>query len=125
MQKLLLLFMFIGGALFSQSAGYCKITKTGPDPSPKSKLTIKFVGPQGKPATSHLAFKMNNDTVIQPTPDKAGIYVMTLKPGTYTFRFFVKYWHDVDSKPIVLKPKTNTCITVKFEPEEIGSAPVK
>lgn len=126
MQKLfLLIFLFFGSVLFSQSTGYCKITKTSPDKGPQAKLTIKFVNPQGKPATSHLAFKINNDKVVQPTPDKAGIYEMSLDPGTYTFKFFVKFWHDVDSKPLVLKAKTNTFITVKFEPEDIGSAPVK
>lgn len=127
MQKLIFFFFLLSGTVFAQSSkGFCKITKVSPDPVAKSKITFKFVNPQGKPATSRVAFKiLNNDSIVQPEIDKFGNYEMVLKPGTYSFNFFVKFWQDVDSKPIVLKPKTNTFVTVKFEPVEIGSAPVK
>lgn len=126
MHKIVLIFFLISAALLAQAqTGFCKITKVSPDHCQKSKLTLKFVNPQGKPATSHVAFKMNNDTVIQPKIDKTGTYEMTLEPGTYNFNFFVKYWHDVNSKAFVLKPKTNTFLIVKFEAVEIGSTPVK
>ena len=124
MQKLIFLFLFISGIAFSQKHGTCKVTKTSPDT--KTKITFRFVGPMGKPATSHLAFKMNGDSIIQPKIDKkTGIYVMTLNPGTYNFNFYVKFWYDVDSAPIILKPKTNTFVVVKFEAKEIGGESVK
>jgi len=123
MKKLLFLFLFISGIAFSQH-GTCKVTKTSPDA--KTKITFRFVSPSGKPASSHLAFKMNGDSVIQPKIDKkTGIYVMTLNPGTYNFNFYVKFWYDVDSAPIILKPKTNTFVVVKFEAKEIGGESVK
>ena len=123
MQKLLFLFLFISTSLFSQR-GTCKVTKTSPDA--KTKITFRFVSPSGKPATSHLAFKMNGDSIIQPKIDKkTGLYVMTLQPGTYNFNFYVKFWYDVDSAPIILKPKTNTFVVVKFEAKEIGGESVK
>ncbi len=123
MQKLVFLFLFISGIAFSQR-GTCKVTKTSPDT--KTKITFRFVSPSGKPAASHLAFKMNGDTIIQPKIDKkTGIYVMTLSPGTYNFNFYVKFWYDVDSAPIILKPKTNTFVVVKFEAKEIGGESVK
>lgn len=50
---------------------------------------------------------------------------MEAEPGTYSYNFYVKYWHDVNSKPIILKPNTNTFVTVKFEAVEIGTTPVK
>ena len=126
MQKLLLFFLLVSGTVFSQtSKGFCKITKVSPETGSKSKITFKFINPQGKPATSRVAFKINNDSIVQPEIDKSGNYEMEVKPGTYTFNFFVKFWQDVDSKPIVIKPKTNTFVTVKFEAVEIGSAPVK
>jgi hypothetical protein len=126
MQKLLFFFLFIGSTMFAQiPKGYCKPTKVSPDKTSQSKITFKFVNPQGKPATSHVAFKINGDKIVQPEIDKAGIYEMTLEPGTYSFNFFVKFWYDIDSKPLVLKPKTNTFVTVKFEAVEIGSTPVK
>ncbi|HRD39494.1 MAG TPA: hypothetical protein PLC65_12745 [Bacteroidia bacterium] len=126
MQKFFLIFLFFGTTLLAQiPKGYCKPMKVEADPSSKSKLTIKFINPQGKPATSHVAFRINGDSLVQPEIDKTGTYVMKLNPGTYTFNFFVKYWYDVNSKPITLKPKTNTFITVKFEAVEIGSSPVK
>ena len=124
MQKLLFLFLFISGIAFSQSHGTCKVTKTAADA--KTKITFRFVGPSGKPATSHLAFKMNGDSIIQPKIDKkTGIYVMTLAPGTYNFNFYVKFWYDVNSASIILKPKTNTFVVVKFEAKEIGGEPIK
>ena len=124
MQKLLLFFLFISGITFSQTHGSCKVTKTTPDT--KTKITFRFLTPLGKPASSHLAFKMNGDTIIQPKIDKkTGIYVMTLQPGTYNFNFYVKFWYDVDSAPISLKPKTNTMVVVKFEAKEIGGEAVK
>ncbi len=126
MQKLLIILLFLGSSIVAQiPKGYCKPTKVEADPTSKAKLTIKFINPQGKPATSHVAFKVNGDSLVQPEIDSKGIYVMKLTPGTYSFNFFVKYWHDVNSKPITLKPKTNTYITVKFEAVEIGSTPVK
>lgn len=126
MQKFFLVFLFFGTTLLAQiPKGYCKPTKVVADPTSKSKLTIKFINPQGKPATSRVAFKINGDSLVQPDIDKTGTYVMKLNPGTYTFNFFVKFWYDVESKPITLKPKTNTFITVKFEAVEIGSTPVK
>lgn len=124
MQKLFFLFLFISGVTFSQSHGTCKVTKTSPDA--KTKITFRFVSPSGKPATSHLAFKMNGDTIIQPKIDKkTGLYTMILTPGTYNFNFYVKFWYDVDSAPIALKPKTNTMVVVKFEAKEIGGESVK
>jgi hypothetical protein len=122
MQKLFFLFLFIGGSLFSQR-GTCKVTKRSPDT--KTKITFRFVSPSGKPASSHLAFKMNGDTIIQPKIDKkTGLYVMTLQPGKYNFNFYVKFWYDVNSAPIILKPKTNTFVVVKFEAKEIGGESV-
>ena len=124
MQKLFFLFLFISGITFSQTHGTCKVTKTTPDA--KTKITFRFVSPSGKPATSHLAFKMNGDTIIQPKIDKkTGLYVMTLQPGTHSFNFYVKFWYDVDSAPITLKPKTNTMVVVKFEAKEIGGESIK
>ena len=126
MQKLLLFFLFISGVLLSQTHGTCKITKTTAETSGKTKITFRFISPSGKPATSHLAFKMNGDSIIQPKIDKkTGLYVMILRPGTYNFNFYVKFWHDVDSAPIILKPKTNTFVAVKFEAKEIGGEPIK
>ncbi len=124
MKKLILLFVIISGTLFSQQhVGYCKITKVSPDPTKFSKITFKFLTPEGKPALSRVAIKLNNDTVIQPKIEKDGTYVMMRLPGTYTFSFFVKYWHDVNAKPITVKSKTNTFVTVKFDAEEIGGTP--
>lgn len=126
MYKFFLLFVLSSAVTLSQiPKGFCKVTKVSAEAVSKSKITFKFINPQGKPATSRVAFKMNNDTTITPKIDKTGMYSMTLDPGTYNFVFFVKYWYDVESKPIVLKPKTNTQVTVKFEPVEIGSTPVK
>src|SRR5574343_248995 len=106
MYKFFLLFVLSSVVALSQiPKGFCKVTKVSTETISKSKITFKFVNPQGKPATSRVAFKMNNDTTITPKIDKAGIYSMTLDPGTYSFVFFVKYWYDVESKPIVLKPK--------------------
>lgn len=124
MKKLLFLFLIISSVAFSQTHGSCKVTKTSPDA--KTKITFRFVSPSGKPATSHLAFKMNGDSIIQPKIDKkTGLYTMTLQPGTYNFNFYVKFWYDVDSAPIILKPKTNTFVVVKFEAKEIGGESVK
>lgn len=124
MQKLVFIFLFISGVVMSQTHGTCKVTKTTPDA--KTKITFRFLTPLGKPATSHLAFKMNGDTIIQPKIDKkTGLYVMTLQPGTYNFNFYVKFWYDVDSAPITIKPKTNTMVVVKFEAKEIGGEAVK
>ncbi len=69
---------------------------------------------------------MNGYTIIQPKIDKkTGLYTMTVAPGTYNFNFYVKFWYDVDSAPITLKPKTNTTVVVKFEAKEIGGEAVK
>lgn len=126
MQKLILLFLFVSGIAFSQTHGTCKITKTSPESSGKTKITFRFLGPTGKPATSHLAFKMDGDTIIQPKIDKkTGLYVMNVQPGSHTFNFYVKFWYDVDSAPIAIKPKTNTFVVVKFEAKEIGGESVK
>ena len=65
MQKLFFFFLFISGIAFSQTHGTCKITKTTPDT--KTKITFRFVSPSGKPATSHLAFKMNGDNQLIET----------------------------------------------------------
>ena len=124
MQKLVFIFLFISGVVMSQTHGTCKVTKSTADA--KTKITFRFVSPSGKPATSHLAFKMNGDTIIQPKIDKkTGLYTMTLVPGTYNFNFYVKFWYDVDSAPITLKPKTNTMVVVKFEAKEIGGESIK
>lgn len=126
MKTLLSLFLFISGFAFSQSHGSCKVTKTTPETSGKTKITFRFISPSGKPATSHLAFKMDGDTIIQPKIDKkTGLYVMNAEPGTHNFNFYVKFWYDVDSAPITIKPKTNTFVVVKFEAKEIGGEPVK
>lgn len=126
MQKLILfLFLFFGTLFSNGQTGFCKITKAVPDKCSDAKITFKFLNPQGKPATSHLTFKVNGDEIIQPEIDKTGTYEMEVEPGTYNYNFYVKYWHDVNSKPIVLKPKTNTFVTVKFEAMEIGTTPVK
>lgn len=126
MKKLLIVFLFISGTAFAQSHGSCKVTKTTPNQAGKTNITFRFIGPAGKPATSHLAFKMDGDTIIQPKIDKkSGLYVMNVEPGTHTFNFYVKYWYDVDSAPIVIKPKTNTMVVVKFEAKEIGGEPVR
>jgi hypothetical protein len=126
MKKIILFFLLISGALISQpSGGSCKITKVSPDPGGKCKITFKFIGPGGKPAISRIAIKLSKDSIIQPKIDSKGIFVLTRVPGTYNFSFFVKYWQDVVSQPIILKPKTNTFITVKFDAQEIGGAPVK
>lgn len=126
MQKIFLIFLFISAAMLSQTHGTFKVTKTSPEPNGKTKITFRFVSPGGKPATSHLAFKMNGDTIIQPKIDKkTGLYVMTVAPGTYNFNFYVKFWYDVDSAPITVKPKTNTFVVVKFEAKEIGGEPIK
>lgn len=126
MKKFLFLFLFVTSLSFSQSHGSCKVTKTSPEPSGKTKITFRFVSPNGKPATSHLAFKMDGDTIIQPKIDKkTGLYVMNVEPGTHSFNFYVKFWYDVDSAPIAIKPKTNTFLVVKFEAKEIGGEPVR
>ncbi len=124
MKKFLLFFLISSGAAFSQAhVGYCKITKVSPDPIHASKITFKFLTPEGKPALSRVAVKLSNDSVIQPKIHSDGTFVLTRVPGTYTFSFFVKYWHDVDAKPITLKAKTNTFVTVKFDAQEIGGTP--
>lgn len=124
MKKLFLLFLFISGITFSQTHGTCKVTKTMADT--KTKITFRFVSPSGKPATSHLAFKMDGDTIIQPKIDKkTGLFVMPVEPGSHTFNFYVKFWYDVDSAPIIIKPKTNTFVVVKFEAKEIGGEAIK
>lgn len=126
MQKFFFFFLFVSGLTFSQNHGSCKITKTSPESSGKTKITFRFIGPGGKPATSHLAFKMDGDTIIQPKIDKkTGLFVMNIEPGTHKFNFYVKFWYDVDSAPLVFKPKTNTSVVVKFEAKEIGGEPVK
>ncbi len=126
MKKFIFIFLFISGALLGQTHGTCKITKVTPDAGGKTKITFRFVGPAGKPATSHLAFKMNGDTIIQPKIDKkTGLYTMVVQPGTYTFNFYVKFWYDVDSPPLTIKPKSNTMVFVKFEAKEIGGESVK
>lgn len=126
MKNLVFIFLFVSGVLVSQtSGGSCKITKVSPDVVSYSKITFHFAGPTGKPVLSRVAIKLSNDSVIQPKIDKKGNFVLTRKPGTYNFSFFVKYWLDVVSQPITLKPKTNTFITVKFDAQEIGGTPVK
>ncbi len=125
MQKLVFFFLFCSSIMLAQR-GTCKITKTTPEASGKTKITFRFIGPSGKPAASHLAFKMDGDTIIQPKIDKkTGLYVMNVTPGSHTFNFYVKFWYDVDSAPITIKPKTNTFIAVKFEAKEIGGEAVK
>ncbi len=126
MKKLIILLIFISHLALSQTnKGSCKIAKPTPDPTNKSKITFKSLSPVGKPVTSRVAFKMINtklniDTVIQPKIDKTGTSIMILDPSTYEFVFYMKFWYDVPSKPMILKPKTNTLVVVKFEAEEIG-----
>lgn len=125
MQKFVFFFLFCSSIMLGQR-GTCKITKTSPESSGKTKITFRFIGPSGKPATSHLAFKMDGDTIIQPKIDKkTGLYVMNIAPGTHNFNFYVKFWYDVDSAPLVIKAKTNTFVAVKFEAKEIGGEAVK
>lgn len=120
MKKLFFLFLIFSSTLFSQvNKGSCKVGKATPDPSQKPKVTFKFISPIGKPVTSHLTFRINNDSLVQPKIDKTGTYVMTIDPGVYSFSFYVQYWAEVFSKPLTLKAKTNTPVTVKFEAEEI------
>jgi len=117
---LLLLGVFFAFSAASQAkTGFCKVNKTVSDTTKRSRLTFKFLTPEGKPAKSHVAFKIDNGDWIQPKIDNTGTYSMVVDPGTHSFLFYVKYWHDVISKPLVFKPKTNTFLTVKFEPEEI------
>ena len=120
MQKILFFFLVLSSTVFSQvNKGSCKVAKAVPDPSPRSKVTFKFISPIGKPVTSHLTFRINNDSLVQPKIDKTGTYIMTIDPGVYSFSFYVQYWAEVFSKPLTLKAKTNTPVTVKFEAEEI------
>ena len=126
MKNIFFILLFMCGILAAQTHGTCKITKVTPEAGGKTKITFRFVGPGGKPASSHLAFKMNGDTIIQPKIDKkTGLYTMAVQPGTYTFNFYVKFWHDVDSPPITVKPKSNTMVFVKFEAKEIGGESIK
>ena len=124
MKKFLLLLIISAGSLLAQEhVGYCKVTKVTPDATQFSKITFKFLTPEGKPALSRVAIKLGNDTVIQPKIQSDGTYLMMRLPGTYTFSFFVKYWHDVNAKPITVKAKTHTYVTVKFDAQEIGGSP--
>ena len=126
MKKLLFLFLFCSIASFAQQhVGYCKITKVEPDKSQFAKITFKFLTPEGKPALSRVAVRLDKDTVIQPEIQSDGTYTMVRLPGTHTFSFYVKFWHDVDAKPMKLKAGTHTYCTVKFDAQEIGSSPTK
>ena len=127
MQKLVFFFLLLSGSLFSQpNKGSCKVAKPVSDATSQSKITFKFLSPIGKPVISRVAFRMNNDTVIQPKIDKkTGLFTMRVAPGTYSFNFYVKFWYDVDSAPIIIKPKANTMVVVKFEAKDIGGESIK
>jgi hypothetical protein len=128
MQKLLFVFLFTALCFFTQAQkagdknGVCKVMKTKADTDPKAKITFRFVGPTGKPASSRVTFKVDDQMVDPQIDKKTGIYVMSVEPGTHSFVFFVPYWKDVVSQPIAFKPKTNTEIFVKFVPEEYGGS---
>ncbi len=121
MKKLVLFFFLISFTVFAQSKkGFCRPEKVSPDATAQSKVTIKFLGPNGKPVLTRVSFKMN-DSLVDPRIDKTGTYTMIVKPGEYSFSFYVRFWYTVNSKPIFLKSKTNTFLQVKFEPEDLSS----
>ncbi len=121
MKKLILFLLLTNFALTAQpKKGFCRPEKVSPDLTAKSKVTIKFLGPDGKPVLTRVSFKMN-DSLVDPRIDKTGTYTMIVKPGEYKFSFYVRFWYTVNSKPLFLKPKTNTFLTVKFEPEDLSS----
>jgi hypothetical protein len=121
MQKLLLCFLFLSSSLFSQTKkGFCKITEVTTDASKLARVTFKFLSPDGKPVLSRLTFKIN-DSLVDPKIDKKGTYTMVVKPGEYKFSFFMRFWYDINSKPAVLKPKTNTSMLVKFEAQDLST----
>ena len=117
MKKLILFFVLTSFTAFSQAKkGFCKVTEVTPFDTKLSKVTIKILSPDGKPVLSRVNFKIN-DSLVDPKMDKKGMYSMIVRPGEYKFTFFMRFWYDVPSKPIILKTKTNTSLLVKFEAE--------
>lgn len=123
--KQLITIIFLGFTLagisqVAKSKGFCKVTEVTKDAglSPvKTKVTIKFIGPNAKPVKSNVKFVYNNDSLI-PVINEQGKYSITLAPGKYKMRFVVPYWHEVVSDSITCNKQTFMNITVKFEAKD-------
>ena len=99
--KTILLFSFLGLSLIcvsqnaknskgvqSKKGGY-KITKVTPDnsmASDETRIIFTFVGPDDKPARSHIKIVCNNDSAW-PVIDAKGSYTAELDPGKYKMKF--------------------------------------
>jgi hypothetical protein len=100
--------------------GFCKVTEVTKDASlaaNKTKITIKFIGPNAKPVKSNVKFIYNNDSLF-PVINEQGKYSITLVPGKYKMKFAVPYWHEVSSDSISCNKQTYMSITVKFEAKD-------
>jgi hypothetical protein len=117
----ILLFLSFAGSLVSQEdQGSYKLYRSKKDPllaEGKSRLTIQFVGPTGKPVTSRIKFAMNSDSVV-PVIDETGSYTFITKASKYKFNFIAPWWFNVPTDWIELKPGTKTVLRVQFEAME-------
>ncbi len=136
--KKALSFILLGLSLttFSQGAktvktttsknGSAKISKVAPDltiAQDEARIIFSFIGPDGKPARSHIKIVCNNDSAW-PTVDANGNYTAELDPGKYKLRFSVPFWHEIITDSINCKKKTATTIVVKFEPVDIKAGAI-
>jgi hypothetical protein len=97
------------------------ITKVAPYTglvSDETRIIFTFVGPDGKPAKSHLKIVCNSDSAF-PVIDALGNYTAELDPGKYKMRFSVPFWNEVKTDSILCKKKMATSITIKFEAQDI------
>lgn len=120
---IILLFLVCSSALAAQQIkkkGFCKVTEVTRDASlaaNKTKVTLKFLGPDAKPVKSNVKFVYNNDSLFPSISDQ-GKYSITLTPGKYKMRFAVPYWHEIISDSITCNKQTYMSITVKFEAKD-------
>jgi hypothetical protein len=117
----IVLFTLLSTCLLSQEdQGSYKLYKSKKAPElaeGKSRLTIQFIGPTGKPVTSRIKFAMNKDSVV-PVIDETGSYTFITKASKYKFNFVAPWWYNVPTDSIELKPQKATVLRVQFEAME-------
>lgn len=105
----------------SKKNGYYQITKVVADnivASDEARVTFTFIGPENKPARSHIKIVCNNDSAW-PVIDALGNYTAELEAGKYKMKFSVPFWYEIQTDSINLKKKTATNIIIRFESKDL------